>query len=52
MATIAALVIAVITFFVLLPVLGRGAIERLIIQLIITIVVFILARYLLGIYVF
>lgn len=52
MATIIALIIAAILFFILLPVFGRGAIERIIIQIIITAVVFMLARYLLGTYVF
>lgn len=52
MVTLIALIIAVITFLILMPILGRGAIEGLIIQLIITVVVFMLSRYLLGTYVF
>ena len=52
MVTIIALIIAAVTFFILLPILGRGAIEGLIIQLIITVIVFILSKYLLGTYVF
>ena len=52
MVTIIALIIAMITFFILMPILGRGAVEGIIIQLIITVVMFMLSRYLLGTYVF
>ena len=52
MVTIIALIISVITFFIFMPILGRGAVEGIIIQLIIAIVMFMLSRYLLGTYVF
>lgn len=52
MATLIALIIAVIIFFMLLPVFGRGAIERLVMVLIIVTILFMVSRYILETYVF